>query len=142
MNTVTLEEGGKIICISIPMTFKKRGGRKEIILPQGVRREDRPSERLSALQSNLARAFRWQEMLESGEVKSMTDLSKKVRLERTYLARLLQLTTLAPDIVDAIVNGTEPSGLSLARLTDPLPRLWAEQREAFAFPAPANAGAA
>ncbi len=104
MNTVTLEEGGKIVCISIPMAFKKRGSRKEIILPEGVRREDRP-EPMNALALAIAKAHRWREMIDDGEVTSLGELAKKLRLHRCYLRRLLHLSFLAPDIVEAILDG-------------------------------------
>jgi hypothetical protein len=54
-------------------------------------------------------------------------------VDRSYVSRVLQLMLLAPDIVEAILDGREPSGLSLAKLTQTLPVLWREQRELFGF---------
>ena len=61
-------------------------------------------------------------------------LAKNLGVDRSYVSRVLQLTLLAPDIVEAGLAGREPSGLSLAKLTQSLPVLWDEQRELFGFP--------
>ena len=117
------------VVVHIPMKFKRRGGRKEIIVPQGcvsTAPEKSPIQR--PLVVALARAFRWQELLESGKVASIAALAKQLKVDRAYVSRILGLTLLAPDIVRAILDGNEPSGLSLARLTKPFPVLWEEQR--------------
>ena len=57
-----------------------------------------------------------------------------MRLDRSYVDRILRLTLLAPDIVDAIVAGREPSGLSLARLNNRLPLHWEDQRKRLGLP--------
>ena len=75
-------------------------------------------------------------MLGSGEVDSITELADRLDVDRSYHARILRLTLLAPDIIEAILAGREPSGLSLTRLTQTLPMLWDEQRELFGFPQP------
>ncbi len=77
----------------------------------------------------LARAFRWQELLETGKVASIAALAKRLKVDRAYVSRISNLTLLAPDIVEAIMDGREPSGLSLARLNKPFPVLWEEQRK-------------
>jgi len=61
------------------------------------------------------------------------ELDRNLEVDGFYMTLILQLTTLAPDIVDAIINGEEPDGLSLARLTRPFPEEWSEQRILFAF---------
>lgn len=130
----TLVADGDNILIRIPMRFKKRGGRKEIIVPEGL---DSAFPAMGPAQqpvvTALARAHRWQEMLDGGEVASFTELAKKLDVDRSYVSRVPQLTLLAPDIVEAILAGHEPSGLSLAKLTQTLPVLWGEQREFLGF---------
>jgi len=74
-------------------------------------------------------------MLDNGEVGSVTELADRLDADRSYTARILRLNLLAPDIIEAILAGREPSGLSLAELTQTLPLLWSEQRELFRFPA-------
>lgn len=118
---------GSDTIITIPMQFKRRGGRKEIVLP-----EDAPTEQPStnkALLLTLARALRWSDLLEQGRFPSVRALAAAVGLERSYVARLLNITLLAPDIAKAAVAGDEPSGLSVAKLRARLPARWDEQPE-------------
>ena len=77
--------------------------------------------------SAIAKAYRWQTQLESGEYSSLDDLAAANGIDRSYLGRILRLTSLAPDIVEAILAGDEPEGLSLAKLRSDLPVVWAEQ---------------
>jgi hypothetical protein len=76
----------------------------------------------------MARAFSWAEILESGQIKSISELARNLEVDGSYVSRILKLTTLAPDIVEAIINGEEPDGLSLAKLTRTFPEDWREQR--------------
>jgi hypothetical protein len=82
-----------------------------------------------ALIEAIAKGQRWQAQLESGEYASLDDLAKDVGCDRTYVGRMLRLTSLAPDIIDAILRGDEPDGLSLEQLRKNLPVQWEEQRE-------------
>jgi hypothetical protein len=128
-------EDGQII-VHIPMTLKVRGGRKEIILPEGLAPEGSPAAKTATqmpLVIAVARAFRWKALLESGHYGSITELAAAVNLEKSYLGRLLNLTLLAPDIIQAIREGREPSGLSLEKLTKTLPLDWSEQRHVLGF---------
>lgn len=122
-------EDGQII-VHIPMTLKVRGGRKEIILPNGLVAEGSPVQRsatYSPLVIAVARAFRWKAFLESGRFSSIDDLARAVNMDSSYVGRLLRLTLLAPDIIQAILHGEEPSGLSLEKLKS-FPMEWEEQR--------------
>lgn len=68
-------------------------------------------------------------MIESGQYANLEDLAKGLKLDRSYVGRMLRLTSLAPDIVEAIVRGKEPEGISLRQLRDGVPLSWQEQRE-------------
>ena len=76
------------------------------------------------------RRDRWQEQLESGEFAEITDLAKALGVDRTYVGRLLGLTSLAPDIVHAILAGDEPDGISLTKVRQSVPERWDKQRAA------------
>ena len=131
---ITLHREGESIHIHIPLKFKRRGGRKEIIVADGL--PNFPHDRTvyqKPLVVVLAWAFRWQELLETGKAASIASLAKRLKVDRAYVSRILGLTLLAPDIVRAIMDGNEPSGLSLARLTKPFPVLWEEQSLKFGF---------
>lgn len=120
---------GDCVVLSIPMTLRRRNGRREIILPQNPDGTAAPQpEPNRTLVLALARAWHWQEMLDSGDVSSVDELAKQLRLGSTYVARILKLTSLAPDLVEAILAGEEPDGLSLRSLSADLPCDWPEQR--------------
>jgi hypothetical protein len=76
----------------------------------------------------LARAFRWKRMLESGEFASISELAEREGIAFTYMARLMRLSLLAPEIVDAIMDGRQPESVTLANLMDSFPLDWDEQR--------------
>jgi hypothetical protein len=76
----------------------------------------------------LARAFQWQKRIEAGKVKSNCDLARKLKLDQSYIARTIRLASLAPDIVEAVLDGQEPDGMSLWGLRRNVPLLWEEQR--------------
>ena len=81
-----------------------------------------------ALVKALARAFRYQRLLDEGRYASISEMAAAERIERGYLGTLLRLTLLAPDIVEAILDGRQPEELGLPRLMEPLPVAWHEQR--------------
>jgi hypothetical protein len=85
----------------------------------------------AAVVQALARAFSWAEILESGQVKSISELARSLEVDGSYVTRIQKMTTLAPDIMEAIINGEEPDGLSLAKLTRTFPEEWREQRRLF-----------
>lgn len=126
--TVSRDDGA--VVIDIPMNLRRRSGRKVIAPPSGadtpvVADPDAPS----PLTLALARAFRWQKMIESAQAESNSDLARKLKLDQSYVARTVRLASLAPDIVEAILNGQEPDGLGLNALRRELPLLWHKQRE-------------
>lgn len=118
------------LVINVPLRLKKRAGRKEVILPDafGDGNLSRTPHQ-EALVVALARAHRWQKLLDEGKFKSVSDLAREIGLDVSFAARLLRLTLLAPDIIEAILMGEEPSGLSLTMLTKPLPVVWDLQRK-------------
>ena len=131
----TITRDGDCIVVHIPMTLKRRGGRKEIIVPQGL--DGKTSSKQAAQNAILvaiARAFRWKDLIESGRVKNLAEIARANRVDGSYVSRMLDLTLLAPDIIDAILDGREPSGLSLAMLTKrQIPLVWDEQRSFLGF---------
>ena len=125
-----VRRAGDAVIIDIPMSFRRRSGRKEVVLPPGaVAASAAPAKPATPLALALARAFRWQEMIESGQAKSNSDLARKLKLDQSYVARTIRLASLAPDIIEAILDGQEPDGLSLWDLRRDVPLLWHEQRE-------------
>lgn len=81
-----------------------------------------------ALVKALARAHRWKRLLEEGRYSSFSELATAKKIDRSYLGKMLRLTLLAPDIVEAILNGRQPPELELPALLEPMPLIWNEQR--------------
>jgi hypothetical protein len=125
------------LTIHIPMTFRRRGGRKYVVVPDGLeghipakpRRDD-------TLLKALARAHRWRRMIEGGQCRSITDLAGQEEVTEPYVSRILALTVLAPDITEAIIDGRQPRSLKLSELLRNMPLDWNEQRETFGFTSP------
>lgn len=125
----TLQKNDNGISVNVPLKLKKRGGRREVILPQAFASDEPTYEsRQEALVIAIARAHRWQELLDDGKFDSISALAREIGLDISFAARLMRLTLLAPDIVEAILMGEEPSGVSLSVLTKHLPPDWESQR--------------
>ena len=116
------------VTLHVPFRIVKRGGRKEMQMPEGATQPRRTD---NTLVKALARAFRWKRMLESGEFASISELAEREGIAFTYMARLMRLSLLAPKIVDAIMEGRQPESVTLANMMDPFPLDWKEQRIRF-----------
>lgn len=116
------------ITLHVPFRVVKRGGRKEVQLPDGAPVQRRTD---NTLVKALARAFRWKRMLESGDFTTINDLAEREGIAPSYMTRVLRLTLLAPDIVEAILEGRQGPDVTLARLMDGFPKEWEGQRESF-----------
>ena len=111
------------VTVVVPMAIRRRGGQKQIIGPDGapIRAGDDASETRGdpALVKALARAFRWRRLLEEGRYASIRELAGKEGVDRAYVGRLLGLTLLPPEMVEAILDGRQSPALSLSDLLRP-----------------------
>ena len=123
------------LTVHVPIKLQRRGGRKLIIAPDGGELQYVAPVQDSALIKGIARAHRWRRLLEEGEVLSIAELAKAEKINDSYLSRVLRLTLLAPDIIEAILDGRHPKGVKLADLLKPFPLEWHRQREKFGFKA-------
>lgn len=122
--------GTDVISIEIPMAFKNRGGRKVIVLPDGSHGHPEPAATIdNTMIKSIARAFRWQRLLENGTYSCIDDIAKAERICLSFVGKVFRLSLLAPDIVDAILDGTQPATLTLKQLMKPFPMEWASQRD-------------
>jgi hypothetical protein len=119
-----MSDAGQTLTVVIPLRVKPRGGRKAMVTP-GVLQIERRQD--ITLIKAVARAFRWRRMLEEGRFATLTELAAGEKINRSYLCRILRLTLLAPDIVEAILDGRQPEGMTLPRLMEPFPVMWGEQ---------------
>lgn len=121
-----MSDAAQTLTVVIPLRVKPRGGRKAMVTP-GVLALDRRQD--ITLIKAVARAFRWRRMLETGRFATVNELASAEKINPSYVSRVLRLTLLAPDIVDAILDGRQPEGLTLPALMKPFPVEWKEQRE-------------
>src|SRR4051794_24767964 len=120
------------VTVRVPMTFRKRGGRKLILAPGGAAWAPPPRASVdSTLVKALARAFRWRKILESGGVATVTEIAERERINPSYVSRVLRLTLLAPEIVEMILNGKHAREVTLPTLMKGFPVEWAQQRQSF-----------
>jgi hypothetical protein len=118
------------LSLSVPIQFKRRGGRKQVTLPNGETGLPRPWDAAAtALQLALARGHRWLGMLESGEATTLTEIARREGVDNSYVSRMVNLTTLAPDIVEAILLNALPDHLTLFDIAVDPPALWEAQRQ-------------
>jgi hypothetical protein len=122
---------GHSVTVQVPLTFRKRRGRKQVMAPEGWSGQahaPKPARVDGTLVKAIARAHRWQGMLDSGDYGSIEELARVEKINPSYLARVLRLTLLAPEIVESILDGRyDPERITLDRLMKPFPVLWGEQ---------------
>ena len=117
------------LTLSVPIQIKRRSGSKLVTLPNGETDKARPWDTAATpLQLALARGHRWLAMLESGEVKSLKEIATLEGIDNSYVSRMVNLTTLAPDIIAAILDDAMPNHVTLFGLAVDPPALWDEQR--------------
>ena len=121
------------ITVRVPMKIRRRPGRKMMVMaPLTAGGDAAITTRADpALLKALARAFRYQKLLDKGRYASISEMATAEKLERGYLGSLLRLTLLAPDIVQGILDGRAPEEMSLPRMLDGFSLNWAEQAAAF-----------
>ncbi len=118
------------IVVRVPLAIRRRPGRKTVVTPVRDGGDAAlPARADPALVKALARAFRYQRLLDEGRYSSINEMAAAEKVERGYLGTLLRLTLLAPDIVEAILDGRQPPELGLPGLLAPLPVEWGRQRE-------------
>ena len=115
------------ITVRVPVTIRRRGGRKLVVAPDGAPWSPPRARIDSTLVKALARAHRWKKMLDDGRYGSVTELAAGEKLNRGYLGRILMRTLLAPDIVEAIMDGRQPAELGVHVLREGFPVEWGEQ---------------
>ena len=135
-----LESGGVRITTFVPFHFKKRGIKKVIVAPDGVRKpvvvtaspvlapeQDQP------LLKAMGRGIYWQQLLDTGVVATTMEIAEREGIHRATINEMLRLALLAPDIVQAAYNGMLPRAVSLeAILRAKVPFDWDEQRRLIA----------
>ena len=122
---------GRTVTVRVPISIRRRGGRKLVLTPDGAEVATAPVTRRvdNAMVKAITRAFRWRKMLENGTHATIAEIAAAEKINESYVGRVLRLTLLAPDIVEGILGGRQPPEVTLARLMRPLPAGWREQQE-------------
>jgi hypothetical protein len=121
----------KTVTVEVPFTIRKRGGRKQVITPDGASAWVSPRARIdSTMIKAIARGFRWRKLLETGVYGTIEEIAAAEKINSSYVSRLLRMTLLAPDIVEAILDGRQPREMTLAVLMQPFALVWGDQAEA------------
>ncbi|WBV41601.1 hypothetical protein [Pseudoroseomonas cervicalis] len=116
------------LTVHVPLAIRRRGGRKRVVAPEGAPGVTVLSTRADpALVKALAWGFRYRKLLDQGRYASITEMAAAEKIDRGYLGRLLQLTLLAPEIVEAILDGRQPEGITLVGLLEPFSVFWGKQ---------------
>lgn len=113
------------VTLHVPFRIVKRGGRKEMQLPDGAAQPRRTD---NTLVKALARAFRWKGMLESGEFATIAELAERECIAPSYMTRVLRLTLLSPEIVEAILDGRQSAEVTLAGVLNDVPLVWESRK--------------
>ena len=117
------------ITVHVPLAVRPRPGRKTIVRPAGSAPYILSTMHADpAMVKTLARAFRRKRLLDDGRYASISDIAAAEKIDRGYVGSVLRMTLLAPDIVEAILNGHQLDGLALSDLLKPFPLEWERQR--------------
>jgi hypothetical protein len=129
-----MSDTAQTLTVIIPLRVKPRGGRKAMVTPSVLALERRQD---ITLIKAVARAFRWRRMLETGQFATIKDLAAAEKINPPYVSRVLRLTLLAPNIVEAILDGRQPEGMTLPELMKSFPVGWRQQNRAGRVESPA-----
>jgi hypothetical protein len=122
------------VTLTVDARLKRCGGEIKLIVPARATGTTPPRPNPTLIKA-LARAHSWAARLLSGQASSIRAIAQAERLTERYVARIILLAFLAPDITEAILEGAQPQDLTLAKLCQHLPLVWPEQRQTLGFTA-------
>jgi hypothetical protein len=130
MSETSVTGDSRTVTVRVPITIRQRGGRKLVLAPDGAELTPAPVTRHidNAMVKAIARAFRWRDMLENGTHATIAEIAAAEKINETYVGRVLRLTLLAPELVEAILEGRQPAAITLEVLMRPAPIQWNRQR--------------
>jgi hypothetical protein len=133
MAELKASDDDRTVNVHVPISIRRRGGRKLVLAPEGTNATTTPICRRvdNAMVKAIARAFRWRKMLEDGTHATIAEIAAAEKINESYVGRVLRLTLLAPDIVAAVLDGRQRAQITLAVLMRRFPVLWTAQRSEF-----------
>ncbi len=124
-----LSPDGTTMTVRVPMKFQVRGGRKLVVTPDGSPSWAKPRKRIdNAMVKALARAFRWQKLLDDSTYTTIEDIANSEKINPSYVSRVLRLTLLSPEIVEMILDGRQSLSLTMKELLKGFPLEWGLQK--------------
>jgi hypothetical protein len=127
-----LSRDGGTLTVHVPLAFRQWGGRKVIVSPAGEQPwTPRRANIDDTLLQAVVRAFRWKQMLDEGRYATVSELAAAHKLNTSYVSHILRLTLLAPDLVEAILDGRQPATMQLQPLMRGFAVEWERQRATF-----------
>jgi hypothetical protein len=130
MKATKISSDGKTITVRVPISIRKRGGRKIVLAPDGIECHPqvlRCQQLDSVMLKALARAFRWRHMLETGTYATIAEIAEREQINEAYVSRVLRLTLLAPGLIEEILEGRQSPAITLKKLMRRFPVLWGDQ---------------
>lgn len=115
-----------------PLKFRQRGGRRVVLPAAGSSLEEQPKEATinSPLINAIAQAFYWAKLIDMGVAASGSDIAEREGLEASTVNERLRLSLLSPEIIENVLNGTQPKGLTMQWLNrNSFPAEWEEQKK-------------
>jgi DNA invertase Pin-like site-specific DNA recombinase len=128
----------ELIRLEVRAQLRRHGGEMRLVVPPDIPGHVTPPP-VSSLLKAIARGHQWHEWIVNGEVSSKVAIANRLGLTDGYVGRILGCAFLAPDIVEAILEGRQPTDLTFQKLTRKLPLSWVEQRQQLGFPEPQSA---
>jgi hypothetical protein len=127
------QSSGDQIRLEVKAQLRRHGGEMRLVVPPDSPGHEAPPP-VSSLLKAVARGRQWYEWILNGEVANKRAIANRLGLTERYVGRVLECAFLAPDIVEAILDGRQPTDLTFQKLTGKLPPGWVEQRQQLGFP--------
>ena len=123
-----------MICLTIEVKLKRYGGELHLVVPPNFIASESSRQTKTSLIKAVARAHGWYERVLEGKALDQRSLARHAGLTERYVRKVFACAFLAPDIVEAILQGRQPLDLNFDMLCKHIPLSWAEQRRQFGFP--------
>lgn len=125
MDMLTVEDGN--VHVAIPMYFRRVAGTKKMVLDDQLRVVDATTLSSDPILVAYARARAYLKLLDKGQHRTVTELGESFGIDRANFGRDLALAMLSPRIIQSVMQGTAPAGLSVNRLRMLSTENWEEQ---------------
>jgi hypothetical protein len=126
---VTVTDMGEAISVFVPISWKRTGGRKQIVLPDDPNAGEQAEEKPSPLAIALARAYVWQKWIDEGKYSNAKELAQDMGMDPAVVRRVLRLGVLSPRVVEGQIDGDGPDLSVQALAAREIPVVWAEQAQ-------------